>query len=103
MGLNALYVEIAAKALVGAAGPFSTIAGKKFLNGSKYVECFMDRLPLRECARRCGISLDTSFKWRHRLLDGLQKIHNSVKLTGVVEADEVYFSISYKGSRKFSA
>ena len=63
----------------------------------------MDRLPLRECARRCGISLDTSFKWRHRLLDGLQKIHNSVKLTGVVEADEVYFSISYKGSRKFSA
>ena len=61
----------------------------------------MDRLPLRECARRCGISLDTSFKWRHRLLDGLQKIHNSVKLTGVVEADEVYFSISYKGSRNF--
>ena len=34
MGLNALYVEIAAKALVGAAGPFSTIARKKFLNGS---------------------------------------------------------------------
>ncbi len=34
MGLNALYVEIAAKALVGAAGPFQTIARKKFLNGS---------------------------------------------------------------------
>jgi hypothetical protein len=32
--LSALYAEIAEKALVGAAGHFSTIAGKKFLNGS---------------------------------------------------------------------
>ena len=84
-------------------GSFFNHCRKEISQWFKYVECFMDRLPLRECARRCGISLDTSFKWRHRLLDGLQKIHNSVKLTGVVEADEVYFSISYKGSRKFSA
>lgn len=84
-------------------GSFFNHCKKEISQWFKYVQCFMDRLPLRECARRCGISLDTSFKWRHRLLDGLQKIHNSVKLTGVVEADEVYFSISYKGSRKFSA
>lgn len=63
----------------------------------------MDRLPLRECARRCEISLDTAFKWRHRLLDSLQKIHGAVRLAGVVEVDEVYFSISYKGSKKFPA
>ena len=74
-------------------GSFFNHCKKEISQWFKYVQCFMDRLPLRECARRCGISLDTSFKWRHRLLDGLQKIHNSVKLTGVVEADEVYFSI----------
>lgn len=49
----------------------------------------MDRLPLRECARRCEISLDTAFKWRHRLLDSLQKIHGAVRLAGVVEVEEV--------------
>lgn len=63
----------------------------------------MGRLSLRECARRRGISLDTSFKLRHRLLESLQKILHSVKLTSVVEADETYFSISYKGSREFPA
>lgn len=63
----------------------------------------MDRLPLRECARRCDISPDTAFKWRHRLLDSLQKTHSSVRLTGVIEADETYPSVSYKGSKKFSS
>ena len=48
-GTQRLYVEIAAKALVGAAGPFSTIARKKF-QWFKYVQCFMDRLPLSESA-----------------------------------------------------
>lgn len=81
-------------------GSFFNHCRKEISQWFKYVECFMDRLPLRECARRCGISLDTAFKWRHRLLDSLQKIHRSIKLAGVVEADEVYFSISYKGSRK---
>ena len=61
----------------------------------------MDRLPLRECARRCEISLDTAFKWRHRLLDSLQKIHGAVRLAGVVEVDEVYFSIATKDQRSF--
>ena len=84
-------------------GSFFNHCKKELSQWFKYVECFMDRLPLRECARRCEISLDTAFRWRHRLLDNLQKIHHSVKLTGVVEADEVYFSISCKGSRKFPA
>ena len=43
-------------------GSFFNHCKKEISQWFKYVECFMDRLPLRECARRCGISLDTSFK-----------------------------------------
>lgn len=64
---------------------------------------FHGPLPLRKSARRSGISLDTGFRWRHRLLESLQKIRQSIKLSGIVEADEAYFSINYKGSKKFSS
>lgn len=69
----------------------------------KYINCMMNKIPLRQTARECGISLKTSFDWRHKILDALQQMANSVRLDGIVEADETFFRLSFKGNHKKSS
>lgn len=66
----------------------------------KFRDCFLEKKTLRDCAKECEISLDTAFKWRHKVLDALSQIHDAIQLDGVVEADETFFALSYKGARK---
>ena len=54
---------------------------------------------LRTVAARCGVALSTSFRWRHRHLKASKRVQPAV-LAGIVEADETYFLVSAKGSRK---
>ena len=68
----------------------------------KYIECMMKWATVRESAERCGISERTSFIWRHKILDAMQMMTYSVTLEGIVEADEAYLPISYKGNHKKS-
>ncbi|MBR3665524.1 MAG: IS1595 family transposase [Desulfovibrio sp.] len=63
-----------------------------------YVKCMIEKKSIRKCARICDISIPTSFLWRHKILDALQNMMNEVKLNGVVEADETFTAISYKGN-----
>ncbi|WP_078236064.1 IS1595 family transposase [Haemophilus paracuniculus] len=60
----------------------------------------MATLPLRQCAKRCEISLSTAFIWRHKILDLIRNIMNKSILTDVVQADETYTGISFKGNHK---
>ena len=69
----------------------------------KYIQCMIDKLPLRRCAEECGITLPTAFAWRHKILDALQNMMAEVKLGGIVEADETFFRLSYKGNHKKSS
>lgn len=65
-----------------------------------YVGCFCDRLTLRECAERVGVSLKTSFFMRHRLLEVLARLVPPF-LAGAgmgAELDETYFPESFKGN-----
>lgn len=64
----------------------------------KYVECMMLNLSIRKAAEICGINRNTSFLWRHKILDALQNMEKEVKLGGIVEGDETFFPLSYKGS-----
>lgn len=66
----------------------------------KYCECFLDKKPLRRCAEVCGISLETAFRWRHKILDALQNMQSDVTLKGIVESDETFFALSFKGTKK---
>lgn len=76
-------------------------SAKKTLNDyKKYLHLMMEGAPIRKASEECGISVRTSFLWRHKFLDTLNDIMNGVKLDGVVEMDETFFNISYKGSRK---
>ncbi|MBO4301201.1 MAG: IS1595 family transposase [Desulfovibrio sp.] len=68
----------------------------------KYFECLMNKFSLRKCAAICGIDLSTAFIWRHKILDVLQKMQDSVTINGVAEADETFFHVSFKGDFKKS-
>ncbi len=65
-----------------------------------YLECFVDCLPLRECAKRCRVSLRTSWLMRMRLIESLKR-HLPKFLAGAgstVQLDETYLRESFKGN-----
>jgi hypothetical protein len=62
----------------------------------------MSGMSVRATASECHISKDSSFYLRHKIFDALQGMEAHVKLDGVVEADETYFSLSFKRSHKDS-
>lgn len=65
----------------------------------KYLECLLNGFSLKKTAKICGISIPTAFYWRHKILDALKKRENK-KLQGIIESDETYFLLSYKGQKK---
>ena len=67
-----------------------------------YARAMVDRVSLRKAAKRAGVCLETSFRWRHRFLQSARETRPSV-VTGIVEADETVVLKSLKGSRKLVA
>ncbi|MBR5983573.1 MAG: IS1595 family transposase [Bacteroidales bacterium] len=65
----------------------------------EYMDCMSEGLSLDKSAERCGISHRTSFTWRHKILDALGKCTDGDSLTGIVEADETFLPVSYKGDK----
>lgn len=57
----------------------------------------IEKYSLRKTAEICDISLPAAFAWRHKILDTLQEMMNEVRLDGIVEADETFMAISFKG------
>ncbi len=82
----------------------SIVAGtKKDLSvWEQYISCMMQGLSIRKTAEICGIHRNTAFYWRHKILDALQNMADNVTLNGIVEADETFFAVSYKGNHKYS-
>ena len=64
-----------------------------------YAKALADGLSLRKAAARCGISLDTSFRWRHRFLAAAKDV-KAKTVKGIVEADETFIRTSAKGSKR---
>ena len=64
-----------------------------------YIKCMIEKKSIRKCAEICGITIHTSFLWRHKILDALQNMMSEVRLNGVVEADETFTAVSYKGQK----
>lgn len=77
---------------------------KTFSVWQKYIECMRLGLSIRKTAEICNIANSTAFSWRHKILDALSKKRDSeITLKGVVEANETFFAISYKGSKRIPA
>lgn len=63
-----------------------------------YLQCMLHQLSIRKTARECGISLKTAFLWRHKILDALKEFNDRIKLSGIVEADETFYDVDFKGN-----
>ena len=68
----------------------------------RYVHCMMHGMTVRASAFECRISKNSAFFLRHKILDALQEMQSKVKLDGIVEADETFFRISFKGNHSNS-
>ena len=65
---------------------------------NSYLHCLANNLSLREAAKQVGISVKTSFLWRHKII-GAFKDMGCTKLEGIIEGDETFFLFSEKGSK----
>ena len=54
---------------------------------------------IRKIAGKVGIHYRTAFFWRHKILNALKQFTGE-PLNGIVEADETYFALSYKGKKR---
>jgi len=63
-----------------------------------YIQDLIDGVSIRKSADHCGVNKNTTFRWRHRMLNNSKK-PNSEHLSGIVEFDETYFLESHKGER----
>ena len=66
----------------------------------KYIDCLMNGFSLRKSADICKMHRNTAFAWRHKILEALQIMAKAVTLDGIIEADETFFTKSYKGNHK---
>ncbi len=64
-----------------------------------YLIHFFAGKSLRECARETGISQQTSFDWRHKILAAFQHQQDSTTFSGICESDDVFFRFSEKGKK----
>lgn len=63
-----------------------------------YLRCMDQGMSIKKIAKEIGISIQTSFDWRHKILSSLSRFTPQA-LSGVVECDELELALSNKGSR----
>jgi transposase-like protein len=63
-----------------------------------YLRCMEQGMSIKKIAREIGISIQTSFDWRHKILSTLSTFTPQT-LSDVVECDELELSLSNKGCR----
>ncbi|MDL2285515.1 IS1595 family transposase [Desulfovibrio sp. OttesenSCG-928-F07] len=71
----------------------------------QYIKCMTRGLSIRKSAARCSINTRTAFMWRHKILDALARTSDKterLELGGIVEADETFFALSFKGNKNKS-
>lgn len=76
---------------------------KSYDTRARFIDCMMDGLSVRKTAKKCKIHRNTAFLWRHKILDALREMEDDVVLDGIVEADETFFHVSYKGNHNHGA
>jgi transposase-like protein len=65
-----------------------------------YIPNMLAGYSLEKCAKLTGISKQTAFDWRHKILSALGKFQKEQMLSGICESDDVFIEFSEKGSQK---
>lgn len=76
---------------------------KDFSKWLEYIKCMVAGYSIRKCAEIVEITVPTSFSWRHKILDALRLYIGTGHVSGLVEADETFFRLSYKGNHSKNA
>lgn len=63
-----------------------------------YLRCMEQGMTIKQTSNAIGVSIQTSFDWRHKVLSSLSGFVPKT-LSGVVECDELELALSNKGSR----
>lgn len=83
---------------------FSETTGKFWYNIKKkdkvnrYLFCLLSGYSIRKSAKETGISIQTSFDWRHKLLTSFRSV-SVEEFQGILESDDLFFAYSEKGNR----
>lgn len=83
---------------------FSETIGKFWFSLKKkdkvktYLYCLLSGYSIRKSAKETGISIQTSFDWRHKLLTSFSVV-SPEGFQGIVESDDLFFLHSEKGNR----
>ena len=72
---------------------------KPLVTWERYIQLMFDGYSIRKIAKELQIANATAFYWRHKILSALKKVTKS-NLSGIIEADETYFALSFKGQKK---
>lgn len=56
--------------------------------------------PIKQIAKKVGISIQTAFDWRHKVLSGMEK--EDFRFEGITEIDDIWFLYSQKGRKGLS-
>ena len=89
---------------VGCGKNFSETTGKVWYNLKKkdkmntYMFCLLSGYSIRKSAKETGISIQTSFDWRHKLLSSFSSAWVE-GFEGICESDDLFFLQSEKGNR----
>jgi len=60
----------------------------------------ISRLSLRKSAKLIGIDTATAFFWRHKILEAVKISMKVDPIQGVIEADEIFLRLNFKGNHK---
>jgi transposase-like protein len=63
-----------------------------------YLRCMEKGMSIKKIAKELGISIQTSFDWRHKILSSLDQFVPE-KMSSEIECDEMELALSNKGSR----
>jgi len=66
-----------------------------------YLRCMEKGMSIKDIAKQLGISIQTSFDWRHKILSSLSEC-SPEKISGEAECDELELAISNKGERNLN-
>src|SRR5690625_7303904 len=65
----------------------------------RYIYCLLSGYSIRKSAEETGISVQTSFDWRHKLLTAFAAV-SVEKFQGITESDDLFFPYSEKGKKE---
>lgn len=64
-----------------------------------FLQCFIDKIPIRKTAKRMGVNKNTAHLLRLKIMDSFKSIRQNAKLSDEIESDEIYKVINLKGTK----